>query len=212
MDVAGGKGDLSWILRTIDGINSIIADPRIPNHRRLVKSVNFLINHPEEAAVRAEEGLPAHQPLAKLLPRLLATNGIKKSGASIIRSHNPCADLPSPNYLRIHVDECLVETLRKTLHTSEEDDPRVFWGEYWEEERCRIESNKIHYGGTAPKTTATAKMDGTVERSSQITDSRIALQVFQSLDLIVGFHPDQATEATIDLALLLGIPFAVVPW
>ena len=46
LDVAGGRGDLSWILYNIDGIDSIIADPRIPSHRSLVKSVNFLLNHP----------------------------------------------------------------------------------------------------------------------------------------------------------------------
>lgn len=48
LDVAGGRGDLSWILYNIDGIDSIIADPRIPSHRSLVKSVNFLLNHPGE--------------------------------------------------------------------------------------------------------------------------------------------------------------------
>jgi hypothetical protein len=66
LDVAGGKGDLSWILRNIDGVNSIVADPRTPNHRRLLKSVEFLLNHPEEAVIRSVEGLPTHQPLAKL--------------------------------------------------------------------------------------------------------------------------------------------------
>ena len=48
LDVAGGRGDLSWILYNIDGIDSIIADPRKPSHRSVVKSVNFLLNHPGE--------------------------------------------------------------------------------------------------------------------------------------------------------------------
>lgn len=30
-------------------------------------------------------------------------------------------------------------------------------------------------------------------------------------DALVGLHPDQATEAIVDAALLLGLPFAVVP-
>eukprot|EP00571_Detonula_confervacea_P007240 CAMPEP_0172329958 /NCGR_PEP_ID=MMETSP1058-20130122/61151_1 /TAXON_ID=83371 /ORGANISM="Detonula confervacea, Strain CCMP 353" /LENGTH=319 /DNA_ID=CAMNT_0013047153 /DNA_START=188 /DNA_END=1147 /DNA_ORIENTATION=+ len=195
LDVAGGRGDLSWILRNVDGVNSIIADPRIPNHRRLVKSVNFLLDHPEEAAIRSVEGLPTHQPLAKLLPRLIANHG----------TSDACADLSSPKYLRIHVDDALVETQRKILLvlTPPGKDDSIVWDEYWGGEQCRIESNKIYYGGTAPKTTST--------ENNQITDSRLALEVFQSLDLIVGFHPDQATESTIDLALLLKIPFCVVP-
>ena len=31
------------------------------------------------------------------------------------------------------------------------------------------------------------------------------------IKLVVGFHPDQATEPCIDLAMLLGVPFCVVP-
>ena len=31
------------------------------------------------------------------------------------------------------------------------------------------------------------------------------------IKLVVGFHPDQATEPCIDLAMVLGVPFCVVP-
>lgn len=211
LDVAGGRGDLSWILRNIDGINSIIADPRIPNHRRLVKSVIFLLDHPEEAVIRAVEGLPTHQPLAKLLPSLLASHQMKNEdnyALSVGEYGNLSADdLSSPNHLRIHVDSTLVETLRKVLRLSTPGKGSSVWDEYWRKEHCRIESNKTYYGGTAPRTTtATAG-----RKNNQITDSLSALEYFQSLDLIVGFHPDQATESTIDLALLLKIPFCVVP-
>ena len=193
-------------MRSVDGANSIVADPRTPNHRRLVKSVNFLLEHPDEAEIRAVEGLPTHQPLARLLPRLLATNGISGAFVDGTRDNTPRVDFPSPKFMRVHADETLVESLRKTL-AEPEVDTRV-WDRYWNAESRRIESNRVHYGGTAPKTAAGKVSDG----SSQIVDSRTALEAFQSLDLIVGFHPDQATEATVDLALLLGVPFAVVPW
>jgi hypothetical protein len=43
-------------------------------------------------------------------------------------------------------------------------------------------------------------------------DALAALRLFSSsIKLIVGFHPDQATEACMDLAVLLQIPFCVVP-
>lgn len=202
LDVAGGRGDLSWILRNVDGVNSIIADPRTPNHRSLLKSVNFLLAHPEEARIRSVEGLPTHQPLAKLLPLLksIETSTERSSGDESI-------GLASPNFMRIHVDNVLVETLQKIMWEPaliEEDAFRI-WGGYWRDEQERISSNKMYYGGTAPKTRTAATGE------TQIVDSQLALEVFRSLDLVVGFHPDQATEATIDLALLLGIPFAVVP-
>ncbi|KAL7538634.1 hypothetical protein ACHAXR_008706 [Thalassiosira sp. AJA248-18] len=220
LDVAGGRGDLSWLLQNVDRINSTIADPRTPNHRRLIKAVQFLLDHPEEAKVRSVEGLPTHQPLAKLLPSLLESSDASLSSSSEIMSgnNNSRVELISPKFLRIHVDNSLVETLRKTIVTttiSGDDDAHHVWDNYWEEEQCRVESNEIYYGGTAPKKAAggTKEENNTTKNSSssQITDSRLALEIFRSLDLIVGFHPDQATEASIDLALLLGIPFAVVP-
>eukprot|EP00578_Thalassiosira_sp_NH16_P025295 CAMPEP_0181091966 /NCGR_PEP_ID=MMETSP1071-20121207/8675_1 /TAXON_ID=35127 /ORGANISM="Thalassiosira sp., Strain NH16" /LENGTH=344 /DNA_ID=CAMNT_0023174131 /DNA_START=88 /DNA_END=1122 /DNA_ORIENTATION=+ len=212
LDVAGGKGDLSWILRNIDGIDSVIADPRIPNHRRMVRSVKFLLDYPEEAAIRSVEGVPTHQPLAKLLPRLLANlrGTIENDDGFACKGENNCrVDLQAPQYLRMHVDDRLVETLRQILVIEGEVDSRAVWDGYWKAERCRIESNTTHYGGTVPKASAAVKMND--KESRQIVDPRSALEVFRSLDLIVGFHPDQATEATIDLALLSKIPFAVVP-
>ena len=189
LDVAGGRGDLSWILQNIDGCNSIIADPRIPNHRRLVKSVNFLLCHPEEAKIRAVEGLPTSQPLAKLLPRLLENQGADKDNIhqlNGISCDNQCLDsIPSPKYLRMHIDNTLVETLKRVLVGKEEYE---VWDKYWEEERSRIGSfNNAYYGGTAPR--MATQIDDTANNNNQISNSRLALEVFQSLDLVVGFHP-----------------------
>lgn len=197
LDVAGGRGDLSWILNNIDGMNSIIADPRIPNHKSLIKSTEFLLAHPEEAAVRAVEGVPTHQPLAKLLPRLVERRKKKKQ-----------CDLSSPFHLRMHVDDNLVETVKSVFGSDEHSDQERIhiWDEYWQQETCRIESTtdqshpeKEENGGGAQK------------QEQQITDSRTAYDVIRSLDFIAGFHPDQATEAAVDLALFLKIPWAVVP-
>ncbi|KAL9188325.1 hypothetical protein ACHAXT_006703 [Thalassiosira profunda] len=211
LDVAGGRGDLSWILRNIDGIDAIIADPRVPNHRSLLKSVTFLVDHPEEANVRAVEGLPTYQPLAKLLPRILANSAASAAARGTgQRSDDQDLRIFSPKFMRIHVDNTLVEALRKFLSSSGSAVDLRDWDAYWQAERCKVESNKVYYGGTLPtKNTTGTIIDG--EGCGQIAGARMALRAFQSLDLIVGFHPDQATEATIDLALLLKVPFAVVP-
>ena len=213
LDVAGGRGDLSWILRNVDGIDSIIADPRIPDHRRLVKSVKFLLDHPEEAAFRSVEGLPTYQPLAKLLPRLIDNCGksAASDGCSSRANQHSSVTLAFPRHLLLHVDDTLVATLRNVLSSCdrpESKDDLISWDDYWNVERCRIESNKSIYGGTAPKA-GSRKADNT--ETNQIIDSRLALEAFQSINLIVGFHPDQATEAAIDLALWMQVPFAVVP-
>ncbi|KAL7432321.1 hypothetical protein ACHAXM_005448 [Skeletonema potamos] len=203
LDVAGGRGDLSWILNNFDRINSIIADPRVPNHKSLIKSTEFLLAHPDEAAVRAVEGKSSHQPLAKLLPRLIE-NCIKRLNMS------------SPLHLRIHVDDNLLETVKSVCSSKklDEEERMSIWNEYWRQEKLRVESNKAVYGGT-PSTSdqndPQQSDDGAQKTKQQITDSRNALDTITTLDYILGFHPDQATEAAIDLALFLKCPFAVVP-
>lgn len=37
LDVAGGRGDLSWLLCNVDGVDSVVVDPRPTNHSSLLK-------------------------------------------------------------------------------------------------------------------------------------------------------------------------------
>lgn len=147
------------------------------------------------------------QPLAKLLPRLLETQKLANNELDITGdSHS--INIANPKYMRMHIDNTLVETLNQVFTTcSSEGECNKVWDTYWKKEQGRIKSNKVYHGGTSPKTTYTN--DDT--KNTQISDSQSALNVFQSLDFIAGFHPDQATEAAVDLALLLKVPFAIVP-
>jgi hypothetical protein len=96
LDVAGGKGDLSWLLKNIDGLDSIVVDPRVMStHSHILRyatlpffvpqviyhvlfhivalaahfdrSIEFLGSNPDEAQRRAIPGLTTYQPLAALL-------------------------------------------------------------------------------------------------------------------------------------------------
>ena len=40
---------------------------------------------------------------------------------------------------------------------------------------------------------------------------RLHIELFTDCSLLVGMHPDEATEAIVDIALALGKPFAIVP-
>ena len=77
LDVAGGKGDLSWLLKNVDGLESIVLDPWKPDpnsvsrNERMVRSIEYLRKNPEETKTRSVPGLLTFQPLAGLLPRLL---------------------------------------------------------------------------------------------------------------------------------------------
>ena len=198
LDVAGGAGTLSWILYNVDNINSIIVDPKTPNHRRLVKSVEFLLDHPEECAVRSTEGVPTHQPLAKLIPSLVHTNCSSSSdGNGNERNKMMIFQPTSPSYMRIRVDSTLVDILRKVITdaaaqtssiTSEDDDGAdndsnnlLLWDEYWKKASIVVMKSNVVY--------KTSSNESSVNDNCQILHSRHALEVFQSLDLLVGFHP-----------------------
>ena len=95
LDVAGGKGDLSWLLRHVNGIPSVVIDPRgsynnNKSHDRndakssttrshhIEKSVQYLLRHPEEAQRRAVPGLPTFQPLAALISQIVEQTKTQK--------------------------------------------------------------------------------------------------------------------------------------
>lgn len=188
LDVAGGRGDLSFLLCNIDGVDSIIADPREPNFTRIIKSVDFLIQHPIETKKRSIEGLPTYQPLAALIPQLLERHTCMEIGA--YRS----IELTIPRNVRLHVDDSLVNAIRSAtaIHNGSlqlNNDWSSSWGKYWAREFERIASNKSYYGGTMPRKQGAY----TSIKTEQIEDSTTVLEACKTLDLIVGFHPDQVS-------------------
>jgi hypothetical protein len=189
LDVAGGKGDLSWLLLNVDSVASVVTDPRVTKNH-LVRSVEFLRQHPEEAAARAIPGRPTHQPLAALIPKLHG----KETFAS-------------PQHLRILVDQDLVDAVREvrayqsTTNTVDKLERMKQWHAYWQ--------NALHKGRQVQPSLGYQQDLDLAE--NQITDAQVALDTILRTTLVVGFHPDQATDACMDLAILLNIPYCIVP-
>jgi hypothetical protein len=176
LDAAGGKGDLSWLLTNVDDLASVVVDPRLPKNH-LVKSVEYLRAHPEEAHQRALPGLPTYQPLAELIPKLEEKDTFAK-----------------PRHLRILVNQELVDAVRSAQRGS------GTWDAFWA--KATQEGKETHTLGY--------KEDFTLSEN-QIVDPAEAFETILNTRLIVGFHPDQATDACIDLAVLLQVPYCVVP-
>lgn len=179
LDVAGGKGDLSWLLTNVDELDSIVADPRITKHEHLVKAITYLRKNPNEARLRSIPNQPTHQPLAALV--------LKLEGKECFQS---------PRHLRILVDAPLVDAVRHYLETSDGD----AWLEYWKDASGRaLVAQPLGY------------REHFLSTERQITNAVQALDAILSLRLIIGFHPDQATEPCMDLATVLNIPFCICP-
>jgi hypothetical protein len=179
LDVAGGAGSLSWILKNVDEVESVVLDPRKTKTHRIVKSVEYLRAHPDQARERAVPNLPTYQPLAALIHKMEGTTSF-------------C----SPSHLRILVDTDLVAAIRNFRKSNDIDT----WVQFFSAAQER------------GKHAATLGYSEGEERSQgDIVDATRALQTILKAKLVVGFHPDQATDASIDLAEELGIPFCVVP-
>jgi len=190
LDCAGGKGDLSWLLRNVDGIDAVVIDPRITKSSHILKSIQYLRDHPDEAERRSVPGLQTYQPLAALLPRL--------EGKAEV------SDFASPRHMRILVDSDLVEAIRCYRRDHTDDDKFDRWNQYWQSATRRgQEATPLGY-----------KEDDEADDNRtdvQIKIAQEALETILSAKLVVGFHPDQATDAGIDLAKELDIPYCVVP-
>ena len=189
LDIAGGKGDLSWILHNIDNCQSIVIDPRCTiNH--IHKSVEYLRRFPDECKKRSIPHQSSYQPLAALMPVLEEKD----------------YHMESPLHMRIFVDEELVQVLQSIWM---DDTPHRYeqWDIYWTKATQR----------TIDHITPSGKNDFSLDRvtvsesSNNITHSQTALQYILQAKLIVGYHPDQATDACFTLAQLLKIPVCVVP-
>jgi hypothetical protein len=179
LDVAGGKGDLSWLLSNVDKIPSVVLDPRGDVSKCAIpKSVQYLKNHPQEAKQRAIPGLPTHQPLAVLMPQLTGKE-----------------EFTLPQHLPLSLDQEMVDKIRSIVDQKEDacKEWQIFWKDKIKRQQCQTD-------GTAHLNTNTA-----------IIDASNALQIILGTALVVGFHPDQATDYCIDLAQVLEVPFCVVP-
>ena len=179
LDVAGGKGDLSWLLRNFDNIDSVVVDPRITKNH-IVKSVHYLRAHPDVAKERAIPGRLSFQPLAALIPKVEGK-----------------ATFSSPRHMRILVDDNLVNAVSSFKR---EPDRLDDWARYWRTAtEIARESQLLGY----------KEDEGVTDQ--QIQEAKEALKSILSAKLIVGFHPDQATDPCIDLAAILGVPVCIVP-
>ena len=202
LDCAGGKGDLSFLLTNADGYRSVVLDPRITKNRHIVKSIQYLRDYPEEAKKRVVPGLPTYQPLAAILPKFEGK------------------ELQAPQHMRILVDEDLVDAVKNYTCKQEEsssggggsnggnDDNNKCWEKYWRQAQARgKEATPLGYKEEEVACTKDPKKT----KIGPITSAVGAIETILEAKLVVGFHPDQATDHAIELARALRVPYAVVP-
>ncbi|KAF9164367.1 hypothetical protein DFQ26_001503 [Actinomortierella ambigua] len=170
LDIAGGRGDLSFELQTRQGIPSTIIDPKPDKgfrkwQRRWLKEFKKKTKQNEQQAQH-----PTH---------LERNENGKDVGGEEIEAE-------------AEVD-------------SEEDDD--------EEESSRVEGT-LPEEGFVPTRHEYPLQTTTASRIQAMMDDTLVghhRQLFDQASILVGLHPDQATEPIVRMALRLGKPFAVIP-
>jgi hypothetical protein len=102
--------------------------------------------------------------------------------------------------LQLYLDAELLTALEIPAKNS------VAWCKFWEDATARAKAEEGKKGHHQPASkVGDSAVSGRVECAVQ------ARELLKSACVIVGFHPDQATEPCIDLALSMRIPFVVCP-
>ena len=204
LDVAGGKGDLAWLLSNAEplglGADVVVCDPRPVDHTKLERCAEYLyerLGHGNETleSLTWEKG----------------PQGILAQGFSLEQLQPP---FRRPRHLRVYFDQELAAAVEKEevemaaggrsgssgSATSDE------WSRFWAGARRRAD--------TAPVPLHHTPADLVAERAAAPTlsdDADAAFSALRSARLLLAFHPDEATEPAIDFALRRRLPFAVVP-
>jgi hypothetical protein len=168
LDVAGGKGDLSWLLLNHDGVDSCVVDPRRTDHTKLERQAQWLLDNPKAAA---EQILTTGQ----LMPQLALTPPFR-----------------TPKHLRLFVDASLLEVLLSKKH----DTQQQRWEQFWNDASARAEAEdtgtKLHHQPKPKLKPVVRDLTSLIPPTSfQPTDNKTPGQLFSHQQRTKHLHPEQ---------------------
>jgi hypothetical protein len=118
-----------------------------------------------------------------------------------------------PKSMKIYFDDLLVQAMKDENEEKRNGENNMVWKKYFENANqykpVRMGTNMSMNTNMSTSVIHSATTATTMNYILQSADK--AFQYLSNAKLIVGFHPDQATEAIIDLALYLKVPFCIVP-
>lgn len=192
LDVAGGKGDLSWLLSNLASgpcITSTIVDPHNTNFSRKTKSVDYLRSNPNIAKICSDKQLPdTYQPLANL-----------------VTQNQIATTFTTPSHLRIRLTPPIIHAFKTEL-VEGTDGESSNWRAVFNAEQQQTELSESQTKNFILPSSTEGSSDGRT-----ISSAHEAYSALSSADALVCYHGDGAVEPAVELALLLQIPFAVVP-
>ncbi|KAF4655657.1 hypothetical protein FOZ61_007463 [Perkinsus olseni] len=213
VDVAGGKGEIGFELKNLNGIEATNVDPRPMDLRKFVKKYEWDIYNRNplwrKYQTTYDKGSEASQPRHI---RAFFDPPLTDWAAAIAQDKESVSSVSSVvanvEWWREHLDKA----------------KRIKWIRQGHEEFCELSSNfttdEVSTDDPDLPGRKTATKPGAVKFKEpaspppdyeSIDDLETALGVLADASLVVGLHSDQATERIVDFALAAGKPFAVVP-
>lgn len=267
LDIAGGRGDVSFELQTVRGIRCTLIDPRPQKvskpQRRWLKNFAASPHHPTDAAQQAErssvtgtsEALPSSREGQSQTQR--ATNGLQAPRPAAPdfpgerSSANQLASEPSSRAARFDSAqaqasaaeaEVLLPAQASAFHDSAQAQESAaeasillpaqasaaemeFRGEEGQGgtaccqqptpqgDACQLHQSDLGSSAqhTRPDLRGTLSHQIQAEFKPELWTEGELSQQLQACSLVIGLHPDQATDGIVDFAMQCGKPFAVVP-
>jgi Zinc finger C-x8-C-x5-C-x3-H type (and similar)/RNA-binding, Nab2-type zinc finger len=232
LDVAGGKGHLSFELTRINDINATLLDPRVPSYERVAQKIDrgYYARNPTFAEYdrvvdveRSKHRVPGHIRFFfddDFLDCLQIGNNDNSNDDDDFK-RSDCAAAKFFRCVAKSIESELVWSKRglisNPLVAERLRDPSVSGAERAElymtsaDDGIRAGSNVDIYRAHKMNASEDDKDNGDGDDQEEL-DGWLALKK-QMLECsaVVGLHPDQAAGAIVDFALAHGKPFALVP-
>eukprot|EP00927_Polykrikos_kofoidii_P030698 TRINITY_DN26421_c0_g1_i1.p1 TRINITY_DN26421_c0_g1~~TRINITY_DN26421_c0_g1_i1.p1 ORF type:complete len:424 (-),score=66.52 TRINITY_DN26421_c0_g1_i1:35-1306(-) len=207
LDVAGGKGELSWEFLNLNAVPAVALEPRPLDFASCFGKWKYGIYWRNPIFHRHLHCVcdPQHETQAPLHLRLLLEPQVI-SWAVEDKTHSACDEQAFSAWTR--KAQALAWT-RKGLHESHEDQTNqdtVGSAIASAIDEAAVQREAEHYEDDDVEAVNAALGDGEL-----VTSAVRAVSLLRSCSIVAALHPDQAAEHAVSLALALRKPFAVVP-
>ena len=184
LDIAGGKGVLSFEFLNLNGIKSTVCDPR--------QDLNL------KRCLRAMRGGYLHR------NKLIVDKYVDCTLDQCLQRSD---DEIKPNHLRLFFDDKLIHFMDK--NENEEDLENLI--NYQFKQFMKFNKDEIMDMRLLSDTKNVEKSIDSLVKERIRRDCMEMIDLMKNCSVVIGMHPDYATEFIIDFALKHNKPFAVLP-
>ena len=199
LDVAGGKGEIGYIFQNVDGLQSAVIDPRPLQTDRFQKRLRRGIYHQNsvmrKTIARSHEE-SCRSPRDPLSLRILLTPALVKALGQFM-SAKKCPPELATNTTKL--DQAIREAVQAAKAFN--------WKDATHEDGALCDDDDDDHDGDG----GDDGDDGELHEMEEFGEEEYIRNILVSSRLLIGMHPDQATEPLVDLALATDKAFAVVP-